>query len=101
MPYLSIQEAANDIRSGLITPTELVEEALERIELLDPQIHAFVAVLADEARQEAEKAEREQRTGLFRSPLHGIPLGIKDLVAVKDVPMTAGSQVLADYISTE
>src|SRR6266516_2055997 len=95
MPYLSIHEASQDVRSGLTTPTELVAEALERIDQLDPQIHAFVTVLRDEAYQEAEKAEREQRTGLFRGPLHGIPIGVKDLIAVKDAPMTAGSQALA------
>src|SRR5436853_1874037 len=101
MPYLSIHEASQDVRSGLTTPTELVAEALERIDQLDPQIHAFVTVLRDEAYQEAEKAEREQRTGLFRGPLHGIPIGIKDLIAVKNVPLTAGSQVLAGYVSPD
>ncbi len=101
MPYLSIHEASQDVRSGLTTPTELVAEALERIDQLDPQIHAFVTVLRDEAYQEAEKAEREQRTGLFRGPLHGIPIGVKDLIAVKDAPMTAGSQVLAGYVSPD
>src|SRR5207249_1915922 len=101
MPYLSIREASEDIRSSLTTPSELVDEAVERIEQLDPEIHAFVTVLRNEAYKEGEQAEREQRTGLFRSPLHGIPIGMKDIIAVKDVPTTAGSQVLADYISPE
>src|SRR5437764_3173880 len=101
MPYQSITEAANDLRSGMTTPTELVTEALERIDQLDGEIKAFVTVMRDEAMADAEKAEQEQRTGLFRSPLHGIPFGVKDIVAVKDVRMTAGSKVLADYIATE
>src|SRR5438874_3449595 len=101
MPYLSITEAANDLRSGMTTPTELLTEALERIDQLDGEIKAFVTVMRDEAMADAEKAEQEQRTGLFRSPLHGIPIGVKDIVAVKDVRMTAGSKVLADYIATE
>src|SRR5438128_1523262 len=101
MPYLSIREAAEDIRSGLATPSELVAEALERIDTLDPEIKAFVTVMRDQAYEDAEKAEREQRTGLFRSPLHGIPIGIKDIIAVKDVRMTAGSKVLADYIANK
>ena len=101
MPFLSISEAAADLRSGLITPTELLAETLERIDQLDSDIQAFVTVTREEAYEEAEKAENEQRTGLFRSPLHGIPIAIKDLIAVKNVRMTAGSKVLADYVPQE
>ena len=101
MPYLSITEAAADLRSGMTTPTELLAEALERIDQLDGDIRAFVTVMCDEAQADAERAEQEQRTGLFRSPLHGIPIGVKDLVAVKGVRLTAGSKVLADNIATE
>ncbi len=101
MPYLSIQQTSEELRSGLITPTELLAETLERIDQLDSDIKAFVTVLRDQAYEEAEKAENEQRTGLFRSPLHGIPIAIKDLIAVKDVRMTAGSKVLADYVPQE
>ncbi len=101
MPYLSIQQASEELRSGIITPTELLAETLERIDELDGEIRAFVTVMRDQAYEEAEKAENEQRTGLFRSSLHGIPVAIKDLIAVKDVRMTAGSKVLADYVPQE
>src|SRR5947209_2489648 len=101
MLFLSISEAAADLRSGLITPTELLAETLERIDQLDSEIQAFVSVMRDEAYEEAEKAENEQRTGLFRSPLHGISIAIKDIIAVKNVRMTAGSKVLADYVPQE
>jgi aspartyl-tRNA(Asn)/glutamyl-tRNA(Gln) amidotransferase subunit A len=101
MPYQSIQQASEDLHSGIITPTELLAETLERIDQLDSRIQAFVTVMRDQAYEEAEKAENEQRTGFFRSPLHGIPIAIKDLIAVKDVRMTAGSKVLADYVSRE
>jgi len=101
MPYLSIQEASEELRSGLITPTELLAETLERIEQLDSRMHAFITVMRDQAFEEAEKAENEQRTGLFRGPLHGIPIGVKDLIAVKNVRLTAGSKVLADHVSQE
>ncbi|HLI08378.1 MAG TPA: amidase [Ktedonobacteraceae bacterium] len=101
MPYLSIKEAADDLRAGLATPTELVEEALGRIDLLDGEIKAFVTVMRAEAVEEAEQAERELRTGLFRGPLQGIPIGVKDLIAVKGVRTTAGSRVLADNVSRE
>ena len=101
MPYLSITEAAADLRSGMTTPTELLAASFERIDQLDGDIKAFVTLMRDEALADAEKAEQEQRTGLFRSPLHGIPIGVKDLVAVKGVRLTAGSRVLVDNIATE
>jgi len=101
MPYSSIKQTAADIRSGLITPTELVTETLERIDALDGDLKAFVTVMRDQAYEDAERLEREQRTGLYRSQLHGIPIGVKDIIAVKGVRMTAGSKVLADYVSQE
>lgn len=101
MPYMSIREAGDDVHSGLATPTELVLDALERIDERDSDIQAFVTVMREQALADAEKAEREQRTGLYRSPLHGIPIGIKDIIAVQGVRMTAGSQVLADHISQD
>jgi aspartyl-tRNA(Asn)/glutamyl-tRNA(Gln) amidotransferase subunit A len=101
MPYLSIREAAAEVHSGLITPTELVLESLERIDQHDGEVKAFVTVMREQALRDAEQAERELRTGLYRSPLHGIPIGMKDLMAVKGVLMTAGSNVLADYVATE
>ena len=101
MPYLSIREAADDIRAGLITPTELLEEVLQRIDDYEPEIQAFVTVMHDQAYRDAEQAEREQRTGLYRSQLHGIPLVIKDIIAVKGERTTASSQVLANHISHE
>lgn len=101
MPYLSIREAAEEIHSGVITPTELVAETLERIDELDGEIQAFVTVMGDSAYKDAEQAERELRTGLYRSQLHGIPIAIKDLIAVKGVRTTAGSKVLADNVSQE
>ncbi len=99
--YLSIREASGDMRSWMTTPTELVAEALEKIDLLDGEIKAFVTVLGEQALADAARAETEQRMGFYRSPLHGIPIGIKDIIAVKGVRMTAGSQVLADYVSPE
>src|SRR5260370_11707972 len=101
MPYLSIKAAAEEIHSGIITPTELVAETLERIDALDGGLKDCVTVMRDQAYDDAERLERELRTGLYRSPLHGIPIGVKDIIAVKGVRTTAGSKVLADYVSQE
>jgi aspartyl-tRNA(Asn)/glutamyl-tRNA(Gln) amidotransferase subunit A len=101
MPYTSIREAAEEIHSGLITPTEMVLETLEQIDAQEEGIKAFVTVLREEALQAADRAEREIRTGLYRSMLHGIPIAIKDLIAVKGARTTASSRVLADHVSHE
>ncbi len=101
MLYQSIREASEDIRSGMTTPTELVGEALKRIEALDEDIKAFVTLMRDEALQAAEQAEREQRRGFLRGALHGIPVAIKDMIAVRGVRLTAGSQVLAEHVARE
>ena len=101
MPYQSIQQASEELRTGIITPTELLADTLDSIDQLDSDIQAFVTVMRDQAYEEAEKAENEQRNGLFRSPLHGVPIAIKDLIAVKNVRMTAGSKVLAEYVPQE
>jgi len=101
MPYTSIREAAEEIHSGLITPTELVLETLERIDEQDSAIQAYITVMREQALEDADKAETELRTGLYRSRLHGIPIAIKDLIAVKGVRTTAGSRVLENHISQE
>src|SRR5215467_5043201 len=101
MPYQSIKQTAEELRSGLITPGELVAETLEHIDALDGEIKAFVTVMREQAYADAERLEGEQRTGLYRSPLHGIPIAMKDIIAVKGIRMTAGSKVLADYIAEE
>lgn len=101
MPYQSIKAAAAEIHSGIIAPTELVAETLERIDTLDGDLKAFVTVMRDQAYGDAERLERELRTGLYRGPLHGIPIGVKDIISVKGVRTTAGSKVLADNVSQE
>ena len=93
--------STEEIHSGLITPTELVLETLERIEEYDGDIKAYITVMREQALEAADKAETELRTGLYRSQLHGVPIAIKDLIAVKGVRTTAGSKVLANHISQE
>jgi aspartyl-tRNA(Asn)/glutamyl-tRNA(Gln) amidotransferase subunit A len=78
-----------------VSPVELVKSCLERINLLDSQIKAFVDVFPDEAMASAIAAEREIAAGAYRGPLHGIPVAVKDLVNMAGVPTRAGSVLLA------
>ena len=63
--YTSIREAAQDLRTGIITPTELIEETFEQIEHQDTEIQAFITLMREQAFKDAEIAEKEQRTGLY------------------------------------
>jgi aspartyl-tRNA(Asn)/glutamyl-tRNA(Gln) amidotransferase subunit A len=86
----SIHGAAAQIRSKRLSPPDLLEAALERIDQLDKQVHAWVLVDREGARRQAKLAADELAAGRDRGPLHGIPLGVKDIFDVRDWPTAAG-----------
>ena len=88
---LTIAEAAELIQRREVSPVALTRACLERIEQVEGRLNAFITVLRDEALQQAEEAEKEMRTGRWRGPLHGIPIGLKDIYDLAGVPTTAGS----------
>src|SRR5579871_826057 len=98
---MSVAALGRALRDGSLSPVDLAEAALRRIDALDEQVRAFVTVTRERALDDARQAERELRAGHDRGPLHGIPLALKDLVATRGIRTTAGSQVLADYIPDE
>jgi aspartyl-tRNA(Asn)/glutamyl-tRNA(Gln) amidotransferase subunit A len=96
--FLTIAEAAALIGKRELSPVELVESRLNRIERLDPTLHCFIRVMGDEARAAARTAEAEIIAGRSRGPLHGIPIALKDIYETKGVPTTAHSKVLIDHV---
>jgi aspartyl-tRNA(Asn)/glutamyl-tRNA(Gln) amidotransferase subunit A len=88
----SIVELAPLIRSRAVSPVELTEGCLQRIEAR-PELNAFITVLQERALAEAQWAEEEIASGGYRGPLHGIPISVKDLVDVAGTPTTCGSAV--------
>ncbi|GAB2509180.1 amidase [Nocardia heshunensis] len=95
-------ELAQRIRSRRLSPVELVDAYLARIETMNPQLNAYVAVLADQARAAAKTAEREVCAGRLRGPLHGVPIAVKDLFDVlAGVPNTFGVKEFAAYVPEE
>ncbi|GAH37656.1 unnamed protein product, partial [marine sediment metagenome] len=79
-PYkLSLAEASRMIRDGSLTPTRLAESLLDRIDKLEPVVEAWVTVDPEAAMEAAEAATREAEEGRIRSPLHGVPFGVKDI----------------------
>jgi aspartyl-tRNA(Asn)/glutamyl-tRNA(Gln) amidotransferase subunit A len=88
--YLSIAEASELIREQKISPSELVTVCLERIEQLDPTLNAFITVTADQAVEDAERADAEIQSGNWQGSLHGIPVGFKDMYDTAGIRTTAG-----------
>jgi aspartyl-tRNA(Asn)/glutamyl-tRNA(Gln) amidotransferase subunit A len=101
MTLRSIAEAAGKIRHQEISPVELLRECLEAIDRLNPTLNAFITVTADSALAEAKKAEQEIQSGKWRGVLHGIPIGLKDLIDTAGIRTTAASAVFRDRIPTE
>ncbi len=98
LSFLSIEQAARLLRRREISPLDLVEASLARIDRWNPSLHAFLAVLAEDARRQARKAEREMHRGRARGPLHGIPISLKDNFWTRGIRTTAGSKILADFV---
>lgn len=86
----TIQSLQQSLRKGEITPTKLVEKCLERIQKLEPLIHAWEFLDPEQALKDAKALEYELQNGQTRGPLHGIPIGIKDIIDVNDLPTKAG-----------
>src|SRR5215471_20018147 len=98
---LGIVEASALIRNKAVSPVELTQVCLARIEKLNPLVNAFITVTAEQALQQARDAEKEIRRGQWRGPLHGIPLGLKDLIDTEGIRTTAASAVFKDRVPTE
>ena len=100
-PLPTIPQAAAAFRDGTLTPSELLEACLDRIDRFDDRIQAWVLVDRDAAREAARRAEAELRAGTDRGPLHGIPLGIKDIIDVKGLPTKAGSPLRENHVAVQ
>ncbi|MGE0683613.1 MAG: amidase [Candidatus Binatia bacterium] len=98
-PYtLTIAQAAEQIRTHQLSPLELVRSCLERIEQLDSRLQAWVTVDREGALQAAKHCEEEIERGQYRGPLHGVPIGLKDIFYTKGLKTTAGSPIYADFV---
>ncbi len=94
MPH-TIRELSGKIRRRAISPVELTRDCLARIEKLNPTLNAFITVTADSALDQARRAELEILGGDYRGPLHGIPIGLKDIVDAAGVRTTAASALFS------
>ena len=99
--YASISELAGRIAARELSPVELTEAYLRRVDALDPKVHAYVTVTADRALDDARHAEAEIGRGDVRGPLHGIPVALKDLYDTAGIRTTAHSRVYLDRVPNE
>lgn len=98
-PYqLTLSEAANLIRTKQLSPVELTRSCLERIEKVEPKVLAWVRITPEEALAEAERLERLLQTGTYLGPLHGIPIGVKDIFYTKGLETEAGTRILKGFV---
>lgn len=95
---LTIASASKEITSGHLSPSELVGTCLERIDALEGRIKAWSFLDREGAMEQARKLQEELARGSHRGPLHGIPIGIKDIMYVRGLPNTAGSDILRDFV---
>jgi aspartyl-tRNA(Asn)/glutamyl-tRNA(Gln) amidotransferase subunit A len=97
--WLSATEIARAFAAKTLSPVELVTALLARIAALDPKLNAFIRLDAEGAMQAAVQAEAEIAAGRHRGPLHGIPVGLKDIIDVTGLPTTAHSKILLENIA--
>ena len=97
--FTSIAELAPLIQKKAISPVEVTRAYLDRIDRLNDEYLAYLTILSDEALVAARNVEQEIVHGQYRGPLHGIPIALKDLFAVKGVRMTCGSKIMAAHIA--
>ena len=97
LQYLSIAEAGARIKARKLSPVDLTEAFLSRIESYDGALHTYVRAMPEAARAAAKAAEVELSAGNWRGPLHGIPFGVKDIYDVRGVPTTCQSAFYKDH----
>ena len=98
---LSAAELARQIRQRTITPVEVAQSFLERMDALEPQLEAWVRVDRETVLADAQQRQEELESGAATGPLHGVPIGIKDIYHIAGIPTTAGPKVYADYVPDE
>jgi aspartyl-tRNA(Asn)/glutamyl-tRNA(Gln) amidotransferase subunit A len=95
---VTIREAGDALRDKRVSPVELTRTAISRIDRLNSSLHAFITVTADYALMRANQAETELAAGRDRGPLHGIPIAVKDLFAMRGVRTTSGSKIFENLV---
>ena len=98
IPQYSLVEVANAIKRKLISPVEIVQSLLARIESTDERLNAYITVLSKQALYTAKQAERDISLGRAKGLLHGVPVGLKDIIMTQGIRTTMGSACFKDHV---
>jgi Asp-tRNA(Asn)/Glu-tRNA(Gln) amidotransferase A subunit family amidase len=98
---LTIHAAAAAMRAGTLTPVDLLDQCLARIDRYESLVRAWVVIDRDGARRQAERLTDELKRGQVRGPLHGVPVGVKDIIDVFDLPTGCGSKLWANSFARQ
>ena len=98
---LTLRQASEMVRNKTVSPVELTQACLQRIEKYNPALNAFITVTSDQALETAHAMEAEQKMGRIRGPLHGIPIGLKDNMDTAGVRTTGASELFKDRVPKE
>lgn len=99
--FWPVLKLARAIEARKISSADLTEMYLARLKRFDPMLHCVITLTEDRAREQARRADAEITAGKYRGPLHGIPWGAKDLLAVRDYPTTWGAAAYSDQVIDE
>ncbi len=99
--YLELLDVSRRIQSRELSSVEVTRAQLDRIQALDGKLRSYCLVLADQAMADAERADREIAAGQVRGPLHGVPIGLKDLCWTQGVTTAAGMSLYKDFVPAE
>ena len=97
----SLQQVSELIRKKSASPVELTQECLKRIEKFNPSLNAYITVMSEQALAQARELETERQSGKWRGPLHGVPIGLKDLIDTAGMRTTAASAIFANRVPAE
>ncbi|GAA0365612.1 amidase [Alkalibacterium iburiense] len=99
--YLPLSELQHVIKNKELSPVELLESVISHITKKDPDVNAYITYTFESAIEKANEAERDIMKGLYKGPLHGVPIGLKDIIHFKGTYTTSGSQLFANRLSKE
>jgi len=96
--FMSVVDMAEAIKTKRLSPVEIMDAVLPRIEKLNPRVNAYCTLVAESARKQAREAEDRVMKGEELGPLHGVPVSIKDLIFTRDIRTTGGSKIYENFI---